>query len=154
MKHVLFIATVATMIFSGYQAQAAQGLGKAKMRVVTAVAINKVSDLIFDDVGAGAAEETVPADSTDNAKNASFAITGEPSRPITVTLPSDGVVVMATGGGGADETIAVNSFTSNNVTQLDVAGNAELLVGATRAALSATQVAGDYEANFTVDVVY
>lgn len=154
MKHVLFTATIAAMIFSGYQAQGAVGTAKAKMKVVTALAVNQVSDLIFNDAAAGAAEETVAADTTDNAQNASFAITGEPNRPVTVTLPQDGTITMVTGGASPDESIAVNSFSSNNVTQLDASGNAELLVGATRAALSPTQVSGDYEANFTVDVVY
>lgn len=154
MKNVLFGATIASMIFIGYQAQAVQGIAKAKMKVITAVAVTQVSDLLFDDATAGSAEEVVASDSVETAKNASFKITGEANRPLTVTLPTNGNVTMVTGAASPDESIAVNSFTSNTVVSLDAAGQADLFVGATRAALSPTQVSGDYLADFTVEVAY
>jgi hypothetical protein len=146
---------VASLILSAYQAQAAQGTAKATMTVVTAVNVAKVSDLIFSEASAGAAAETVIADATETAQNASFAITGEPNKAITVTLPADGTVKMITGVGGGPETeIPVNQFTSNAPAVLDGTGNANLFVGATRDALAANQTAGHYEGNFIVDVVY
>ncbi|WP_374029436.1 DUF4402 domain-containing protein [Bdellovibrio bacteriovorus] len=154
MKNVLLTVMVATAIFGGYTAQAAQGTAKAKMKVVTALAVSQVSDLLFSDAAAGAPEEVVAADSSETAQNASFKITGEPSRPLTVTLPADGTVTMITGSGSPDESISVNSFTSNFVTGLDTSGQADLFVGATRAQLSGTQASGDYEADFVVDVAY
>lgn len=152
-KTILF--SLVTLMFAGYQVQAAQGTAKAKLKVVQSINVTTTSDLIFSEAGAGAAEETVLPDTSENAQNASFEITGEPNRAVTVTLPGDGVVVMKTAGGGSPESeVAVNQFTSNSIPDLGGAGQATLFVGATRAALASNQVAGDYEADFIVDVVY
>ncbi len=154
MKKELLLTSL-VIILSAYQAQAAQGTGTAKMKVVTAVSVNTVSDLVFSEASAGAAAETVDADQTETAQNASFDIAGEPNRAVIVTLPQDGIVKMATAGGGsADTEVAVNQFTSNSISQIDPSGTSTLFVGATRDALSPTQTAGDYEGNFIVDVVY
>ena len=146
---------VAAILAGAYQANAAQGTGRATIKVVTAIAVTNVSDLVFSEAAAGAAAETVDADQTETAQNASFDIAGEPNRAIAITLPSDNTVFMATGGGGTpDQEIAVDQFLSNNPAQIDPSGTSQLFVGATRAALSATQASGDYEGNFAVDVVY
>ena len=72
----------------------------------------------------------------------------EASTAYTITLPGDGTIIMTTGGGGANETIAVDSFVSNPAAGanglLDGAGSAKPFVGATRAALGAGQVPGAY----------
>lgn len=137
------------------QGHAAQGTAKAKMKVISAVAINTVSDLIFTEASPGAAAESVDADTVETAQNASFSITGEPNRALTITLPSDGTIKMINASGsGSDAEIAVNQFSSNNPSALDASGEALLFVGATRDALSSTQIAGDYEGDFIVDVVY
>jgi hypothetical protein len=155
-KCVLSVATIAALMMSGYQAHAgAQATAKAKMRVVTAVAVTTVSDLIFADAAAGAAPETVIADSSETASNASFTVTGEANRAVVVTLPADSTVKMTTAGGGSsDNEIAVNSFTSSPLTAISGTGSSDLFVGATRDALSLTQTSGDYEADFVVDVAY
>jgi hypothetical protein len=149
MKLVSLIVS-ALMTIAGIQAQAATGTGKAKIKVVNGIVITKVSDLEFNEAAPGAPEETVAADATETAQNASFTIQGEPNRSISLSLPQDGMVNMT----GPGDQIAVNQFTSNNPTQIEAGGTSALYVGATRAALSATQTAGDYEGDFTVDVVY
>lgn len=135
---------------------AASTTGTAKQVVVSALAIANVSDLDFGSAAAGDALKAVPAGAAENAENGSFNVTGQASTAYTITLPADGTVVMTTGGGGANETIAVNSFTSfpSGTGMLDGTGAQTLLVGATRAALGASQVAGNYTATYTVTVVY
>lgn len=154
MKKALLITALCSL-FAGYHAMATQGTGTAKMKVVTALSVTNISDLVFAEASPGAAAETVDADQTETAQNASFEIAGEPNRAVTVSLPQDGAVRMATNGGGsADTEVAVNQFTSNGLSQIDPSGTSTLFVGATRDALSSTQVAGDYEGNFIVDIVY
>lgn len=156
MKAQTMLSLIVTgMLLSGYQAYGAQGTGRAIMKVVTAVAVTNVSDLVFAEASAGSTAETVDADVAETVQNASFDITGEPNKAIMVTLPTDGTVKMVTAGGGnADTEIAVDQFTSNAPTTIDATGTTPLYVGATRATLSATQTSGDYEGTFTVDVVY
>ena len=154
-KRLLTIAAVAGLLVSVNQAQAVQESAKAKMKVISGLTVTRVSDLIFTEAAAGAPAETVDPSTTETDSNASFAITGEAGKAITVTLPTNGTVKMMTGGGGSpDNEIAVDDFINNTLTNIGGAGTAELYQGATRAALSATQAAGDYEADFTVDVVY
>lgn len=146
---------VTGLLMSGSTAFGAQATGRAIMKVVAAVSVNNVSDLVFAEANAGAASETVNADTTETAQNASFDIAGEPNRAISITLPADGSVKMMTAGGGsADSEIAVDQFTSNGPSQIEASGTTQLFVGATRAPLSTTQTAGDYEGTFAVDVVY
>lgn len=151
---------VQSIIFSGFillasNAHAAQATGRALMRVIQSLSVTNVSDLIFSEASAGAASETIAPDQTETAQNASFEITGEPNRPINISLPADGTVTMTTAGGGtADSEIAVAQFQSNSPAQIEATGKVNLFVGATRAALSATQVVGDYEGTFIVDVVH
>lgn len=139
-------------------ARAASDTAQAVMTVLASLSITQVSDLTFSDAEAGAAAETIAPGSAEDANNASFDVAGEPNTAYTITLPADATVTMITGGGGANETIAVNSFTSNPAAGanglLDGSGAQALYVGATRAALGASQVAGSYAATFTVDVVY
>lgn len=152
--NTLLTGSVLVLSLAATQAHAEIGTAEAHMKVVAGLTITNNSNLMFSEAMAGAVPEVVDADSVETDQNASFAITGEANRAITVTLPADGTVVMSNGGGSADDMIAVNSFTSNNPTALDGSGDAELFVGATREALSATQTGGDYVATFDVDVVY
>ena len=133
---------------------AASTTANARQTVVTAIAIVKVSDLEFGSASQGAVAKTVNAGTVEDAFNASFTVSGEPSTAYTVTLPTS--ATMITAGGGANKTILVNAFTSYKVGggNLSAGGTDTLLVGATRAALGAAQVTGAYTTTFTVDVVY
>jgi len=150
---------LSTSYFQKEIAQAASDTAQALQVVQAAIAIAQVSDLDFGTAVQGDASKTVVPGAAENAENASFNVTGEPGLAYTITLPADGSVTMVTGGGAtANEQIAVNSFVSNPAAGanglLDGTGAQSLFVGATRAALLATQVTGGYSSNFTVDVVY
>lgn len=150
------IATCASLI--AYQAHAASTTGTAKQVVISALAITNVSDLDFGTAAPGDAAKLVAPGTSENAENGSFTVAGQANTAYTITLPADGTVTMVTGGGGANETIAVDTFTSYPAAGanglLDGTGNQPLYVGATRAALGAGQVAGNYAGTYTVTVVY
>jgi len=149
---------LSTSYFQKEIAQAASDTAQALQVVQAAIGIAQVSDLDFGTAVQGDAAKTVVPGAAENAENASFNVTGQPGLAYTITLPADGAVVMQTGAGGANETIAVNSFVSNPAVGanglLSAGGTQSLFVGATRAALGAAQVAGGYSTTFTVDVVY
>ena len=136
--------------------KAASDSAQALAVVTAAINIAQVADLDFGSAVQGDGSSAIaPADAT----AAEFAVTGQASTAYTITLPADSTVQMITGAGSvADEQIDVDSFVSTPAAGanglLDGSGAQTLKVGATRAALSGTQVAGSYAANFTVDVVY
>lgn len=147
-------SSLVVLSLSAVQAQAATSTADALMNVVTGLAVVNNSNLIFDEAIAGSPAQTVDADSTETDSNASFSISGQAGRPITINLPADGTVIMTNGNSSSDDQIAVNSFTSNPLAVIDSNGNAELYVGATRDALSPTQNGGSYSATFNVEVIY
>lgn len=161
MKSKLAGGLALTFLFgvsAGYSntAQAISTTASVTASVIAALAITKTQDLDYGEgIQGDAAKVVAPNDGT----SARFAVAGEPSRTYTVTLPADGVVTLTTGdGSGADKQIALTSFASNPAAgangSLDNTGAEVLKVGATRAALSATQVTGSYTGSFTVTVVY
>ncbi|MFV8258005.1 DUF4402 domain-containing protein [Bdellovibrio bacteriovorus] len=152
--NALVAGSLVVLSLVSVNANAETGTAEALMKVVKGLSVATNSNLIFDEAISGAAAETVPHGSSEDDKNASFMITGEANRNITVNLPGNGLVVMTNGGATADDQIPVNSFTSNNPTALDGNGNAELFVGATRDALTPTQNGGDYATTFDVEVIY
>lgn len=149
------VAATGAMTYS-MNAVAASATGNAVQVVTAALNIANVSSLDFGTAVQGDAAKTVAAGATENAENGSFNVTGQANTAYTITLPANGSVQMTTGGGGANETIAVNNFTSfpSNTGMLSAGGSQTLLVGATRAALGAAQVAGSYTGTYTVTVVY
>lgn len=156
----ILLSTVALMALvlatRSEKAMAASTTADAKQIVTSAITITKVSDLEFGSAAQGDAAKTVAPGAAENAENASFTVAGAPNTAYTVTLPANGTVTMQTGAGGANETIAVSAFTSFPATSgmISAGGSQLLLVGAQRAALGASQVAGSYTASFTVAVVY
>lgn len=158
MKKYILSTLVAAMTLAGLGQQvfAASTTGDAVQVVTEAISITNVSDLDFGTAVQGDASKTVAPGAVENAENGSFNVVGNPSATYTITLPAS--TSMITGGGGANETIAVNTFLSfpaagaNGV--LSGAGTQLLLVGATRAALGAAQVPGNYTGAYTVTVVY
>jgi len=135
---------------------AASATGNATQTVTAAISIANVSDLAFGTAVQGDAAKTVVPGAAENADNGSFTVSGAPSTAYTITLPADGDVVLQTAGGGVDKDIAVTAFTSfpSATGTIGAGGTQLLLIGATRAALSATQVAGSYTDTYTVTVVY
>jgi len=86
------------------------------------------------------------------ASAAQFLITGTPGATYTITLPSDGTVVLSSGG----STMALNTFTSTpsgaNI-PLGGGGTQVISVGATLT-VSAAQAPGNYTGSFNVTVDY
>lgn len=140
------------------QADAASTTGNAIQTVIASISIANVSDLDFGSAPQGDGSKTVVPGVVENGTNGSFTVSGQASTAYTITLPTDGVVIMQTAGGGANKDIAVNSFVSfpaagaNGL--IGGGGTQLLLVGATRAALGVAQVPGNYTTTYTVTVVY
>ncbi len=150
------VALVSSSVMFSNEVKAASATAQALAVVTAAINIVQVSDLDF---GSSVQGDGSLAVATGDASAAEFTVSGEPSTAYTITLPADGTIIMQTGAGAsADEQIAVDSFVSAPAAGanglLDGTGSETLKVGATRAALSATQVTGSYTTNFTVDVVY
>lgn len=160
MNYQIKILTLSLVIAlsTSSESRAASANGTARQVVVAAISITNVSDLDFGTAVQGAAAATVLPGATENSENGSFTVSGQASTAYTITLPANGVVTMTTGGGGANETIAVTNFASFPAAgangMIGAGGTQLLLVGATRAALGVSQVPGTYTGTYTVDVVY
>ena len=148
-------AIVAPMFSS---AIAATDSASATATVTAAIAIAQVSDLDFGSAVQGDANKTVVPATSENAENASFDISGDANTTFTITLPANSTVIMETGAGGVNETIAVDNFVSYPLAGanglLDGSGQQQLFIGATRDIIGAAQVPGSYTTTFTVEVVY
>ncbi|MFZ4404454.1 MAG: DUF4402 domain-containing protein [Pseudobdellovibrionaceae bacterium] len=157
-KMIKSSALIASALILGtVQAQAVSATGTITQTVNAALAITNVSDLVFGSAAAGDVAKIVLPGTVENATNGSFNVTGQSGQAYTITLPADGTITLTTGAGGANETIAVNSFVSfpaAGANGLITGGTQLLLVGATRAALGASQVAGSYTGTYSVTVVY
>jgi hypothetical protein len=161
MKKRIWILPVALAIWGVWalhaktaSASSASATGSALQRVIAALSIVKDADLNFGEAAQGAAAKTIAPAAADKAR---FTVSGEPGKAFNIVLPADSTVKMITdGGGSANKEIAVNAFTSFPATQgtLSGAGSLELGVGATRAALGASQQAGNYSGSFVVTVAY
>lgn len=128
----------------------------ANKTIVQTLEVSKAADLTFGDAAQSDPAKTI---APGGAGGASFAVSGEPNRAYTITLPLDSTVVMTTGAGNtADLRISVDSFASTPAQGanglLDGAGLQTLTVEATRAAIRASQVAGSYGTTFQVTVTY
>lgn len=147
-----FVLTIC-FIFKMEFTEAASVVASANTTVITAIAITNTAPLNFGTKAApgDAALTVLPAD----AGAAVFNITGQANQPFTIQIPA-APITMITGIGGANRTISVSTFTStpSGSSTLSGTGTATLRVGATRAALPATQITGTYTATFTVSVIY
>ena len=146
-------------IYSIKQANAASSdntTADATCTVIASISITKTQDLQFGNASQSDVAKTVdPAADTTNS--AAFTVAGQASTAYDITLPADATITMITGAGGtADEQIDVDSFASSpsGSGNTGAGGSQTLYVGATRAAILATQTAGSYTASFTVTVAY
>jgi hypothetical protein len=130
--------------------------GTGVVTIINMIKIAKTSDLLFPSSVQGSSSYTLPPGSSENANNASFTITGEPSTSYQIILPGASSIVMKTAGGGALKEIIINSFASNpsSTGTLNVSGSQMLYVGATRASLPLNQFVGNYTGTFNVTVIY
>ena len=162
-KKMSVVGAVLGCLFIGSNAFAQGGNTASDTGTATASVIGSLSMVNNEDMDFG---EGIQGDAAKTvfpliAGRAYFGVSGEALRFYNVTAPADGVVVMTTGGGGANETIAVDSWNfysggANSAShgQIGLGGSDQLFLGATRAALGAAQVPGAYSGDYTVTVVY
>lgn len=148
---ILAAFVAATFVQPAHAGSSASASASATAIVLTSIAITKTRDLSFGVGAQGDAAKVIAP--TDAANSARFNVTGSANAAYNITLPANGTVNLTNGA----NTIAVSAFTSNpgvSAGQLSAAGSQVLSIGATRAALSATQAPGTYTGSFTVTVTY
>jgi hypothetical protein len=137
-------------------ARSATSTAQSLQTVLACLTVHKESDLNFGEAPQADPAKTVPPGRAENSENASFEVNGEPGTAFSIVLPTNNAVKMTVSGGGANQEIAVSSFTSYPATQGVVAANGEsiIYVGATRAKLASNQKPGKYSGTFSVSIVY
>jgi hypothetical protein len=129
----------------------------AIIKVKQSIVLKKDRDLVFSDAVQGDAQPEVLGATSQSA--ASFTVSGQPGRTYVVSFKSSSIFMTTGKGDTTDSQIQVDNFTtdlSNGLGTLDsTTGKQTFGVGATRAAISPTQiVADDYKGIFTVRVTY
>jgi len=159
-KMFVFIA-MAGSFFVGSNAFAQGGnsasdTGTATASVIASLSLTNTADLAFGEGIQGDASLAVGP-----VTGGQFSVVGEGLRAYNITVPADGTVIMTTGAGGTNETIAVDTFSywSNGASSgssglLNGPGLDTFGVGAVRAALGASQAPGSYTATYTVTIIY
>jgi hypothetical protein len=125
-------------------------IGLCKLCFAT-INIVQISNLNFGDGFVGDPSITIQPGTAEDAQNASFLVTGDPSRAYTIALPGSAVMNHVT----SSDTISITNFRSQPINGLIQPNGEQLLfVGATRSALSFGLRTGSYSGVFTVTVVY
>ncbi len=165
-KLTTFLFTVAALAMTAEafaQSNSASTSASATARIVTPIAIAKVTDLNFGDVVSSGAAGTVivtPAGvrsagggatlgNGGSVAAASFTVSGQGSATYAITLPASATVTS-----GANN-MTVDTFTSNpsGTGALSAGGSQTLNVGATLQ-VGASQATGTYTGSFNVTVAY
>ncbi len=128
-------------------------MARINQRVFPALDVRRLSDMYFPDAFAGAPSYSVDPGNSETAQNASFLVIGEPSKRVTVILPSERIVLQ---NGRNRAKIFVTDFRSNigQSSQLDQNGELRFFVGATREDIPSRIPSGDYSGSFCVTVMY
>ena len=164
MKKLILGAVILTAFGASslYAQSSATTATSGSARVLGKIQLAKVTDLNFGDLVAGAALGTVVVDTAGartstggvslaagTVSQASFTVTGEPSKSYTITVPAS--VTLSSGA----NTMLVNGFVLSPVTPatIPVSGSGPLNIGATLN-VGAAQATGSYTAPFNVTVAY
>lgn len=164
----LFAISAVAISASAFAQTSATASATASARVLTPIAIAKLTDLNFGSLVAGATAGTVvlapsttapartPSGGVTLANSAfsaaSFSVTGEPSMTYTITLPAGAIPITHTTNNTLSMT--VNNFTSTPASgTLSAAGAQQVDVGATLN-VAANQASGLYSGTFNVSVAY
>ena len=109
--------------------------------------------MYFPDAYPGSPAFTIDPTNSETAQNASFLVTGEPGKRVTIILPKQRVTLEENKSGAK---IYVEDFKSNvgHTSDLDQNGELNLYVGATRMDIPTRTPSGDYTGTFTVTVMY
>lgn len=146
---------------STFAASNASGTATASIKILSALKIEKISDLVFPDAVKGDGPYTIPAGNADNSMNASFLVTGEPFAVFSIILPTNGEVIMTLNSVAQESELASNGIRVNNFTStpkyfglLSKVGASMLYVGASRDKIPETLPSGQYFGTFKVTVSY
>lgn len=147
-KHLSLIIIFGIVSQNVNAASTASTTANATCTVIANITIAKTADLLF---GVSSQNDLAKTILNTAPEAASFNITGQPNQAFTITIPTTAINMV----NGAN-TISVSTFTSNPTatSTLSATGSSILKVGATRAALTATQATGVYTGAFTVTVNY
>ncbi len=109
--------------------------------------------MYFPDAYPGSPSYSIEPGNSETAQNASFLITGEANKRVSIILPSERVILQ---NGQHRAKIFVTDFRSNvgQTSQLDSNGELKLFVGATREDVPTRIPSGDYSGTFYVTVLY
>jgi Domain of unknown function (DUF4402) len=147
---ILFLYS--SLVFSKSATTTAQSF----QTVLPCLTVEKESDLNFGEAPQADPAKTIPPGRSENAENASFEVHGDSGTAFSIILPSNNSVKMIVNGGGNNQEIPVNNFTSypSNQSTVGVFGKAHIYVGATREKLTSNQKPGKYVGSFTVSIIY
>lgn len=108
--------------------------------------------VVISPSGARSARGDVVLVSSDLGRPAQFTVSGDPDFTYSITMPTDGAIVLSDGAG---HSMTISTFTSSPALtgQLSVAGTQQISVGATLN-VGASQPAGNYSGSFPVTVNY
>lgn len=122
-------------------------------RIFPTLDVKRISDMYFPDAYPGSSAYTIDPTQAETAQNASFLVTGEAGKHVSILLPTHKVTLENAPKGAK---IYVNDFKSNtgNSAKLDNNGELNLYVGATREDIPTRTPSGDYIGTFTVTVMY
>ena len=128
-------------------------MARINQRVFPALDIKRLSDMFFPDAYPGSPSFTVESGNSETAQNASFLVSGEPGKRVTVILPSERIILQ---NGRNKAKIFVTDFRSNvgHSAQLDNNGELKIFVGGTREQIPTRIPSGDYTGSFCVTVMY
>lgn len=153
-KMVTAFSIIALASFSHGAMAQANANATAKINIISALNLTNNTVLDFGDYVQGdTGAKTVAAG---DPESANFSVSGNPNSTYNIVLPST-PVVMSTNGGGPNQEINVQSFTSDKVgnsSTLDGSGNDTFNVGGETAALLGSELAGEYTGQFSVTVAY
>lgn len=153
LKYAIAILTLTWIGTTARAESTANASANSTATIYSSISIVKTRDLAFGSGAPNDPAKTVAA--ADATRSATFNVTAANTSSYIVTLPANGTVTMTTGAGGANRTIAVDNFTASvSGTQTGTGAAQAVGVGATRAAIGASQVAGSYSGSFQVTVTY
>ena len=135
------------------KAHAVTQTARINQRIYPALDIRRMSDMYFPDAYPGSPSFTVEAGNYETAQNASFLVTGEPGKRISVILPRERIILQ---NGTHRAKIFVTDLESNVGTSgvLDHNGELKIFVGGTREEIPTRIPSGDYSGSFCVTVMY
>jgi hypothetical protein len=141
------------LLLSPLSAFAVTQSARINQKIYPALDVRRVSDMYFPDAYPGSPAFTIEPGNSESAHNASFLVSGEPGKRVSVILPSERIILQ---NGSNKAKIFVSDLHSNvgGSATLDNNGELKIFVGATREEIPTKIPSGDYSGSFYVTVMY